>query len=120
MKNYGRQHRAELTAYMREWRNRPGVRDRVNGQRRKAGFRLRERDRKAIVEKFGGKCVGCGFTDWRALQIDHLKGNGAEERRLHGPHYAQRRILNLPIKEIEDEYQLLCANCNRIKEYNAV
>ena len=28
-----------------------------------------------------GKCMICGFTDPRALQIDHVNGGGAKERK---------------------------------------
>ena len=59
----------------------------------------------------GDKCVGCGFEDERALQIDHVRGGGLKERRALGSSGAvYRRVLKYP-----EDYQLLCANCNRIK-----
>jgi len=33
-----------------------------------------------IIDLLGGKCVVCGFSDWRALQVDHIKGGGYKER----------------------------------------
>ena len=69
--------------------------------------------RKAVVSLYGAVCAHCGFTDIRALQLDHKFGNGAYERKklkLAGSSL-YRRVLQNP-----DEYQLLCANCNWIKK----
>ena len=59
----------------------------------------------------GAVCKHCGFKDKRALQIDHVKSNGADERKLLN----QRDILYRVIDHPED-YQVLCANCNQIKK----
>lgn len=73
--------------------------------------------RKKIIKLLGNKCVRCGFTDARALQIDHVNGDGANERRITGntrtyyPH-----ILN-KIEKGSKDYQILCANCNWIKRH---
>lgn len=64
------------------------------------------------VEYLGGKCYICGFGDWRALQIDHIKGGGSKENRTIGPGGIQDRVL-----QGKKGYQLLCANCNWIKRY---
>jgi hypothetical protein len=73
--------------------------------------------RKELLEIMGGKCVKCGFSDFRALQIDHVSGGGTEER---GQMYLEK-YYNKIRKDIESgsvEYQLLCANCNWIKKYD--
>lgn len=65
-----------------------------------------------------GNCQKCGFNDLRALQIDHINNDGAEERRrLFGSRlfagttfYRWVRRNNYPTG-----YQVLCANCNTIK-----
>jgi len=63
--------------------------------------------------KLGGSCAQCGFTDIRALQIDHKNGDGSAQRReIGGLHRMYRDILKNPVP-----YQLLCANCNWIKRY---
>jgi len=75
-----------------------------------------------LIELLGSKCIRCGFSDPRALQIDHVNGNGAKDRKSKDSYTMYRRM----IKEIQSgskEYQLLCANCNWIKrqerrEYN--
>jgi len=71
----------------------------------------RERRTKAL-SLLGGKCVRCGFDDPRALQIDHVNGDGAAERK------ARRTPRSAELNVVKGEYgpyQLLCANCNWIK-----
>lgn len=67
------------------------------------------RIRNSILDLFGRLCSKCGFTDIRALQVDHIKGGGTQESK-RGPVTMYRRILTDP-----SGYQLLCANCNWIK-----
>lgn len=76
--------------------------------KRDAHHRLRNK----ILLMLGGRCVKCGYDNPRALQIDHVAGDGAEDRRLYRsypPYY--RHVL----KDLS-KYQLLCANCNALKE----
>jgi len=80
--------------------------------------KLRQVVRDAIHTKLGDKCIRCGFADKRALQIDHIHGGGCQEARTRGDwavHYA--RVLEWPDGKLFATYQLLCANCNRIKMY---
>ena len=75
------------------------------------------RIRMATLEALGGKCVRCHFSDYRALQIDHVNGDGYEDRKVqskkcNSSYYLL--VLESFIKE-ENRYQLLCANCNWIK-----
>ena len=78
------------------------------------------------VNKLGGKCSNpaCqwlnpdgsrGCTDPRCLQIDHIYGDGAEDRR-HFKHILSfyRFVLK---NDCADRYQVLCANCNWIKRH---
>jgi len=63
----------------------------------------------------GPKCVRCGFTDIRALQFDHIDGDGRKERKNHSVEY-----LGKYTKHPEDarmKLQVLCANCNWIKRH---
>lgn len=71
--------------------------------------------RDEVFAGYGGKCAKCGFADKRALHIDHVEGDGAEERK-NGPQRAT--FLRHLIREgFPKKYQLLCANCNTIKMY---
>lgn len=66
-----------------------------------------------IFRVLGNKCLKCGFSDSRALQIDHVNGGGVQETKLwwyRNKEAYYRRILSEP-----QRYQILCANCNWIK-----
>lgn len=85
--------------------------------RREQSVAYRYKVRLKILELLGSKCRHCGFSDWRALQIDHVNGGGRKERREGGysslnPSAYLKKILKTPRK-----YQLLCANCNSIKRH---
>jgi len=69
-----------------------------------------KRIRTAVFEQYGFKCNRCGFSDPRALQVDHKNGGGRQEYLTIGSRGVMKRALAFP-----DEYQLLCANCNWIK-----
>lgn len=71
--------------------------------------------RKEALQHLGNKCVRCGNTDPRVLQIDHVNGGGTSQRRTPSWNvYAElRKILDTIPGKI---YQLLCANCNLIKK----
>lgn len=78
--------------------------------------------RKEILDLLGGqKCVHCGYeADWRALQIDHIHGGGSKDSRTSGGTtnlWSFRRWLEAHQDEAKFIYQVLCANCNRIKVF---
>lgn len=90
--------------------------------------------RNKVVLKLGARCanpaclVPGGCTDLRALQIDHVNNDGAEERKKYGalgsrggqqplPRSKMQAIYLLALEDTQDRYQLLCANCNVIKEH---
>lgn len=69
--------------------------------------------RAKVFELLGNVCKRCAFTDQRALQVDHVNGNGASERKLlKGAYSRLKRVMEYP-----EDYQLLCANCNWIKRH---
>ena len=71
-----------------------------------------------ILELLGNKCSICGFTDERALQIDHVNGGGTAKRK----NWNYGKYYKLVLEEINNgskEYRCLCANCNVI-EYRGV
>ncbi len=79
---------------------------------RQRNYRIKMRNK--ILETAGGaKCCKCGFTDIRALQIDHVNGGGRKENLNRN---SLKRIVTT-IKENPNKYQVLCANCNWIKKH---
>ncbi|MBV6446346.1 MAG: hypothetical protein IFNCLDLE_02639 [Ignavibacteriaceae bacterium] len=65
------------------------------------------------VSNGSNKCLRCGFSDIRALQIDHVNGGGRAEVRntkFRNPYRYGKHIAKNP-----EDYQVLCANCNWIK-----
>jgi hypothetical protein len=72
-----------------------------------------QRVRRRLLDALGGKCITCGFSDWRALQIDHTNGDGRSDPHRYGSrnNYAKVVLAN------PSKYQVLCANCNWIKRY---
>ncbi len=78
----------------------------------------RNRERKAREEALvalGGKCVRCGFNDPRALQFDHINGDGYLEE--HYKNHSTKQYYRLVAKNPDNMYQILCANCNWIKRF---
>lgn len=72
--------------------------------------------KKEIIKLLGGKCVCCGITDIRVLQIDHVNNDGLIERKLSKKH--RRNVYSIifnKIKERSKDYQLLCLNCHHLK-----
>lgn len=68
----------------------------------------------AISHYSNGKncCALCGFNDIRALTIDHIDNNGNEHRKTFNTTInAWLHTHNYP-----DCFQVLCCNCNWIKE----
>ena len=70
-------------------------------------------NRKALFELLGGfYCQKCGVDDFRVLQIDHIFGNG-QEMPLGKPGIIHYYLENADIAN--EELQVLCCNCHRIK-----
>jgi hypothetical protein len=72
----------------------------------------RDRLKAETLAAYGGSCRACGEADPACLSIDHIRDNGAEERRKLGRggganFYRWLRRWGFPA----DDYQLLCQNC---------
>ena len=108
-------------------RHKPDTRRRLNAEYRarnrdsirEAGRKRRKAMKREVLERYGTECAHCGFSDPRALQIDHVDNSGAKERaELGGRHFAgQRFYQHLKKRGWPSGYQTLCANCNLIKYY---
>ncbi len=110
-REYQREYRKKNTEKVRRY-------DREYRERHKEALNARAKEllqekKIEVLELLGGAvCVRCGFSDPRALQIDHIGGGGNKEAiaRRHGTSYYRH------IKKVGGVgYQVLCANCNWIK-----
>jgi CRISPR/Cas system-associated protein Cas10 (large subunit of type III CRISPR-Cas system) len=74
--------------------------------------RIKERNRKYIYDLLiKSKCIDCGFTDPRALEFDHVRGEKIMEL---SKMVANGSSLSRIQKEI-DKCEIRCANCHRIR-----
>lgn len=89
---YSKTHRRERTAYTTAF---------TKKQSRK--LRLR------IIKQYGSACACCGEKEVLFLTIDHVKGNGKQDRAKHGQLSIYRRIVKTGFPP---DYQILCYNCN--------
>lgn len=116
-KAYRALNRLKVQGYSRDWRSKNKEWD-VEQNRLE-----RVRVKNDVFSHYSGgeiKCKSCGFNDIRALQLDHINNDGAEERRrvghsrtsAGGTFYRWLRKNGFP-----PGYQILCANCNWVKEW---
>lgn len=75
--------------------------------------------RVTVMKSYGGKCASCGFDDIKALALDHVNDDGAAERKKWKGKmdFFYKKIVD---DNFPDTYQVLCANCNAIKEWQRV
>ena len=103
----------------REWHMKNREKDRLYEVKRRRTLRT------LILKLLGNKCnnPNCPIPkdkfDKRALQIDHIKGEGNKEIKKFGKcnNLYYLHVLN-EIKKGTKKYQLLCAYCNWLKRYN--
>jgi hypothetical protein len=113
MREYNREYRAQhgkrLSAQTAAWKR--ANRERVRANERAAALRIKL----ATFALFGSVCCKCGFSDHRALQLDHIHGAGSEDRR--ASYRAGTALYRAILRSEKDRslFQLLCANCNWIK-----
>ena len=125
-------HEKEIREYQRIYRETHREQRRENERRRrreKRGFVLQQKKlhemelKKEVLSYYGhGKCacVMCGYSDIRALSIDHINGGGCQHRKsLVGSHkyggknfYRWLKMNNFPLG-----YQTLCMNCQFVKRF---
>ncbi len=116
-KKYRKEHKDEIHA--RNMRNYYTDLDKTRKKKRQKGREFRRKVRHQIIELLGGKCQRCGFSDWRALQIDHINSNGkVDYKRFKSFNTTYLKHVTETVKNGDTStYQLLCSNCNWIKKY---
>jgi transposase-like protein len=92
------------------------MRDYYRNNRQAADARMvewRYRKRLEFIEQLGGRCIYCGQDDTRVLDFDHIHNDpdkNAGGRRLCIIRYFSKHGVD------SQRFQLLCKNCNWIKE----
>lgn len=69
---------------------------------------------------YGGKCVCCGEQDIDFLTIDHIKNDGAKERKMMNNQSGKIYGYLIRHKLQPKKYQILCWNCNLAKEKHKI
>ena len=80
--------------------------------------RYRQAIKQRAFEVLGQECLRCGFdADLRALEFDHVANDGKKHRKEVGVGGALMLawIVKHPAEALQ-RVQVLCANCNTIKE----
>ncbi len=104
--------------YHQKHKNDPDYKNRKKLQLRKYRLNLR----KKVLSFYSPKleCVSCGFNDERALVVDHVENNGMIHKKTinKSGHVSPAQVYADIIKnKYPLGYQVLCWNCNYIKEY---
>lgn len=71
----------------------------------------------AVIELLGGRCVECGNTDVRVLQLDHVNDDGYLDRPKFGAGVVLARAI-LSGKRSVEGLQILCGNCHHLKSWS--
>jgi len=109
-KEYYQKNKERIKKWAREYQRKeiPKLKHRILSNKRYA--RYRDEMFKVLG---GGICKRCGFSDKRALAIDHKDNDGYSERkRIRSIAQLRKKVLEEPHR-----YQILCFNCNQIKRY---
>lgn len=124
MGKYNERERIRSLKYYHAHKNDVGYREKRKEYRQKLvasgyyrGWMLRRKIATLTHYSNGDKpeCVMCGFSDVKALSIDHINGGGTRER-LNNPNLKGRSVYHYLNKmEFPDGYQTLCMNCQFIK-----
>ena len=128
-RQYHQLHREKLNEQHRLWyakkfKGRKRVYNKMYSDNHREERRARDRERRQAIKldllgHYSNKtmgCVQCGFSDMKALSIDHIKGGGNAHRKITGEginFYRWLRRNNYP-----EGYQVLCMNCQFIKRYD--
>lgn len=100
-----------LAKQREQYRTDPELRDRMRANSIKINREWWRRKRNQLLSLKGHKCVRCGFSDIRALQLDHINGGGVRQQRTMNRAQQFEWFFANP-----DKWQILCANCNWIKK----
>jgi len=136
-KNYYRDNKVEIKRKAKIWRDnhkkdnckriknwRKNNPDKVNKNALRYYKKEATRVKAEIYKLLGGQCSnpfnlnhGDFLTIIECLQIDHVNGNGREEREKFSNYTEMTKYILKQIQNGSKDYQLLCSNCNWIKRH---
>ena len=96
--------------------NRDKNKDKINSQRNKSRNEKYAKYRKQLLKKLGDKCKNCGYENPDALRIDHIENTGNLDKKKFNRKDDFYRYYNERPFEAIKYLQILCQNCNMIKE----
>lgn len=76
----------------------------------------RQRARMELLDRYGGRCVCCGASDYRWLTLHHINKDGGSERN-HRRLNAANRLYYLVKQPKRDDLELLCYNCHLARDF---
>ena len=118
MATYYERHKKEIIARVKAWKKANPSRVKASRRRHQPHYaayhRLRRvRLRFAAITMLGSECRRCSYEDVRALQFNHINGDGGSREIYSGG----GQQFYLSILRGRPDVELLCANCNVIYEY---
>lgn len=105
--------------YGKNYRQVPKNKKRSN-EKRNVRRPIKDKERtKCLFFILGGyKCVKCGFRDHRGLEKDHINDDGYLDNQRFSDDRSRDLYYVCHPEEARKKLQVLCANCNAIKEKN--
>ena len=110
-RKYRLEHKEEIRTYLREYHRKH--RDRLEASSKRSRGKLKGE----ILTHYGNgecKCMKCGFSDIKALTLDHIVAIGGKRQRTRSSGYYF--YVDLKRQGFPKGYQTLCSNCQRIKQ----
>lgn len=119
-KKYNLRKKIERKAYWQEWyalnKHTFEYKKKKSDNQKKIRYELK----KTVIGYYSNNtfsCSQCGFNDLRALHIDHINNNGSTHRKKFGGRGGSVIYADLKRQNFPTGYQVLCANCNNIKQW---
>lgn len=123
-REYDKAHKEQRREYDKARRDHRYACQKANYGKHKERIQLRNAERfsrltVSIKNFLGGKCSCCGISEFEFLTIDHVKNDGAQDRKSGKSYYKILKLMKsfTPRSEVEKTYQLLCMNCNLSKHF---